>query len=136
MSTLDVSVNGLVFQVYGSNIPVLRSSPSRLRLGLEGCCSSCPGPGGTAIPSQAPASYGVQVVNQISGQGDSGSETALPPIPANILFPGFDPHFAHINSTEVNLHKLQSPSGPFGIPSSKTRNLNKSSEKTDGLRYL
>lgn len=50
--------------MYGSNIPVLRSSLSRLGLGLEGCGSSCPGPGETETPSPAPASYGIQIVNE------------------------------------------------------------------------
>ena len=40
------------------------------------------------------------------GQGNSSSETGLPPVLANILFPGFDPYSGPINSTDANLHQV------------------------------
>lgn len=39
-------------------------------------------------------------------QAGSGSEAGLSPILSHILFPGFDPHFGHIDSIEVNLHQV------------------------------
>lgn len=49
-------------------------------------------------------------------QANSGSETGLSPIRPYILFPGFDPHFGHISSTDANLHQVTASSWGFWHP--------------------